>query len=572
MRIIRHISLIPTPVSLNTESLNLFTFFSNDTPSINVYPKPSIPVLQIQAKRVAKSSDINNRGLKTFRYCGDVPNEVDERQLDHAVKLFQTKISYKRQIITQYKKSNDAQKLQIAELKKQTREIQAKLRENEKQTTLLAKVTFSVLIRLKIFRFRFIYFVLGMAKCVNFILSITNAVHLQPVRVEVSNLVGVQSLPCPEVDCGQIFTNNGHLQLHLTKHHRITREIKSDRILSFHCPVDGCKYSEKGKQFFLNRKALRQHYVKVHAAKVEACKQCNMTFPSVALLKLHERCCGHEFKCIECGFKYGSREALQTHCRRKGHKMPEPLRKKQIQIIQTQPVAVMPAPSSYPPKKIVKIAPKPIIIEEVIVNFQLPAIDDRKKLLQTSQTQTKLFLDKWNKRVGLPATICTSATHTEPNSFQDLDFFDTETTTQMIASSSSQTDRTLNTHNFIEGDSLGYFGADDHFASGFCDIETQTELLPNTVDHLDQLLYSNMHTQTCDEIMSDFGWTDIQTQTNFPLPVDYNNDILVSTETQTSFTTKPSMYTQTLDEVLNDDFSNSNFSTRYTQTMLDKCM
>lgn len=401
-----------------------------------------------------------------------------------------------------------------------------------------------------------------MAKCgvVNFILSIKNAVHLQPVRVEVTDLVGVPSLPCPEADCGQTYTNNGHLQLHLTKHHRIIKEIKKECILSFHCPIDGCKYAENGKQFFLNRKALRQHYVKVHAKKVEACKQCTMMFPSVALLKLHERCCGKEFKCIECGFKYGSREALQTHCRRKAHKMPESSPKKSIPILRNQLVTVMPAPLSLPPKKILKIAPKPTF-EEIIVNVQPPTIDDRKKLLQTSQTQTKLFLDKWNKRVGPPTTTSTSATHTEPRSFQDLDFFDTETTTQMIASSSSQTDRTLNTHNFMEGDSLGYFGADDHFASGFCDIETQTELLPSTVDHLDQLLYNNMHTQTCDEIMSDFGWTDIQTQTNFPLPVDYNNDILVSTETQTSFTA-----------VLNDDFSNSNFSTQYTQTMLDKCM
>lgn len=83
-------------------------------------------------------------GLKTLRYCGDVPNEVDERQLDHAVQLFQTKIAYKRQIITQYKKSNSAQQLQIADLKRQTKEIQAQLKENERQTALLAKVWQSV--------------------------------------------------------------------------------------------------------------------------------------------------------------------------------------------------------------------------------------------------------------------------------------------------------------------------------------------------------------------------------------------------------------------------------------------
>ncbi|KAK7791811.1 hypothetical protein R5R35_001234 [Gryllus longicercus] len=61
-------------------------------------------------------------------------------------------------------------------------------------------------------------------------------------------------------------------------------------------------------------------------------------------------------------------------------------------------------------------------------------------------------------------------------------------------------------------------------------IETQTT---EEFSSLDQLLYSNMCTQTCDEILlSELGFADIETQTAWPQYTDDSS--LVSTETQTS--------------------------------------
>lgn len=110
-------------------------------------------------------------------------------------------------------------------------------------------------------------------------------------------------------------------------------------------------------------------------------------------------------------------------------------------------------------------------------------------------------------------------------------------------------------------------------SGGLCDIETQTEKFSTNI--LDQMLYSHMHTQTCDEFLSELGLSDIQTQTNLPDDKDGlgessdqnaygittsgpHDEMLVSTETQTSFT-------QCLLEY-NEAGTNSNGITQHTQT------
>lgn len=137
-------------------------------------------------------------------------------------------------------------------------------------------------------------------------------------------------------------------------------------------------------------------------------------------------------------------------------------------------------------------------------------------------------------------------------------------------------------------DSINYFADGDHNFPGLCDIETQTEMFfvdseqaleppppsirvhrstgcgpgdandddddddnNSVTEQLDQLLYNNMQTQTCEDILSDFGWTDIQTQTNWTNDAtEYaKNELLVSTETQTNFSKfllqQQNTYTQT---------------------------
>lgn len=109
-------------------------------------------------------------------------------------------------------------------------------------------------------------------------------------------------------------------------------------------------------------------------------------------------------------------------------------------------------------------------------------------------------------------------------------------------------------------------------ASPFCNIETQTEL--KLISGLnDPMLYSDMHTQTCDEFLTELGLTDIQTQTNWPDMEEPNekvssndrftstgahDEFMVSTETQTSFT-------QCLLDSCNDN-SLTGSITQHTQT------
>ena len=67
---------------------------------------------------------------------------------------------------------------------------------------------------------------------------------------------------------------------------------------------------------------LRQHYVKVHAAKIFSCPSegCSLTFSNTAALTRHLTSeCGREFVCETCGVKYNSHEILLTHGRRRGH-------------------------------------------------------------------------------------------------------------------------------------------------------------------------------------------------------------------------------------------------------------
>lgn len=189
------------------------------------------------------------------------------------------------------------------------------------------------------------------------------------------------------------------------------------------------------------------------------------------------------------------------------------------------------------------------------------------------------FLDHWNKLATEPCPIksrrlskakakCVKSEQTSTDaitppttankSFRNLDIFDTESSTLMTISSYAQTDKNLNNLNYMEDDSLSYFGS-ENFHTGLCHIETQTEyrLFQENInestnsDQLDQMLYSNMHTQTCDEILTELGLADIQTQTNWPV-TDYS-DLLVSTETQTIDSTfllgsSSSIQTQTISD------------------------
>lgn len=160
----------------------------------------------------------------------------------------------------------------------------------------------------------------------------------------------------------------------------------------------------------------------------------------------------------------------------------------------------------------------------------------------------------------------------------------------------------------------------DEIHSFLKDIETQTEPFVSSAatenhNYFDQMLSqsSHMYTQTCDDFLTELGLSDIQTQTNWPTSDNHSepscvqftstatstnpcihDELLVSTETQTSFTqcllnscadsgtsTPPvtfgslyhTQYTQTCDPLLESfDFCGQasdlidGFQSTYTQT------
>ncbi|KAL0270604.1 UNVERIFIED_CONTAM: hypothetical protein PYX00_007958 [Menopon gallinae] len=91
---------------------------------------------------------------------------------------------------------------------------------------------------------------------------------------------------CSEENCSAVFKSTSNLNMHLIRHHKISslELCKKDAVRQFYCPAQLCMYNKDSKKHFTKLKYLKQHFLKVHAAK--------------------------NFICVE---------ALLTHCKRKGH-------------------------------------------------------------------------------------------------------------------------------------------------------------------------------------------------------------------------------------------------------------
>lgn len=101
--------------------------------------------------------------------------------------------------------------------------------------------------------------------------------------------------------------------------------LNTNNRFAFFCPMLKCKYhiaESSQRNFFKTFKLLKQHYVKVHAAKIQACDSCGQKFGSSTYLELHKKTCGQCFSCTACGLSFPALESLQTHARRKGHPFP----------------------------------------------------------------------------------------------------------------------------------------------------------------------------------------------------------------------------------------------------------
>ncbi|XP_012264392.2 uncharacterized protein LOC105690845 [Athalia rosae] len=127
----------------------------------------------------------------------------------------------------------------------------------------------------------------------------------------------VKSVQC--LECGLVFQNEPRLHLHSLKVHKQANLMKNDKKnIQYHCPVASCIYALQSKRYFTTMKYLKQHYLKVHAAKTFMCTQCSKCFSTEAAKDAHVRICGVQFTC-NCSKVFSTYEALLTHAKRYKH-------------------------------------------------------------------------------------------------------------------------------------------------------------------------------------------------------------------------------------------------------------
>lgn len=371
--------------------------------------------------------------------------------------------------------------------------------------------------------------------------------------------------PCTVAGCKSEFNSLSNLNMHLEKHHgvQIKKLIDKHSEVQYFCPVPKCKYNilqNFSSQHFKSRKYLRQHFLKVHATKNEKCSKCEKTFANNTLKMQHERTCGMLFKCIDCDWAYTTRECLLTHCRRKGHKAP-PKPTKPVKIPKTLMIVEEPKPLDETKEPIIQIAhlaPKeePTDVKNQTNNLitkvhgilkNTPAAKIKanfQRILQKSRTisgtkvsqttQTSLINPK--KVVSKKTSVASSIVESKSNDkYKSLELIDEESNSS--TEDTAKANRNLNNLSYVEDESSLHYFTVNNFNAGLCHIETQTDLMPFDEQNIgssemDPLL-CHMHTQTSDDILTELGLTDIQTQTIWPN--DECNDIFVSAETQTCF-------------------------------------
>ncbi|XP_061386885.1 zinc finger protein 148 [Musca vetustissima] len=292
-------------------------------------------------------------------------------------------------------------------------------------------------------------------------------------------------------------------------------------------------------------KYLRQHYQKVHLAKNFVCDDCGKAFSLDSQLRKHKRdVCGKAFACRECGWPYESLEALLTHGKRKGHNV------KEVITITKREGRLPVNPKSGGGGKFRQQSTKATAAADSPMEM-MPMVDNKDKMM-SKQTEEEI-----NGNYQLPATPSSSTSST---STVEVNLCPT----QMSAGVQTECFPEL-MHSPNTTTSQDISNALDEIHSLLRDIETQTEppLLTDNQsnenqNYLDQMLAAaqsaHMYTQTCDDFLSELGLADIQTQTNWPSPqrnveekLQYtstatstnpciHDELLVSTETQTSFT------------------------------------
>ncbi|XP_050294757.1 uncharacterized protein LOC126734943 [Anthonomus grandis grandis] len=304
-------------------------------------------------------------------------------------------------------------------------------------------------------------------------------------------------------------------------------------------------------------KCLRQHYLKVHTEKTFKCISCLKCFPSRSILIDHQKFCQTHFQCLECNASYSCYFTLKTHSRRKKHRI---LKKQDYKPLNLTKDMTFQGIDTVEKKSqsIIQILSESSQTEFRPIRITQHTQTGCRNIVITSETQTErpiLTNVDDNLRNVTTQTDLVESKETSCNTSFDIREFEATFREHIEKSSFGTQTQHLKNDIFVANhgsittdtsdllsDSLSNF--DTNFFN--CNTETQTDLIFDN-EMLMSDYYSNMHTQTCDEILQDLnGFNDIQTQTGL-------QDSFRSVESQTLMSTSDKLCPNILKDIVHSE-------------------
>lgn len=324
------------------------------------------------------------------------------------------------------------------------------------------------------------------------------------VKVTVDNIEN-KAYVCNEPSCGQQFSSEKSIKKHLIMIHHslIIKQEKSAKIsYRFNCPIATCRRSLKmDKEYFTSRKHLHQHYFKVHNSQKFDCTNtdCDKKFSTELLRNLHQRSCGKIFTC-HCNCCFNSKEALQTHQRRK-HPLMVAQRKDKIR----KNNSIRKRPDMSPPTRTISTTTAGLGLWNSIENLPTAATNTSSVFTSTDQPVSSTSCESKSTTTSDATMMLTIPKLIKNSSTSTADDFTKEENSNSLSSSSSQTNKKNINWSGDFDDSINLFDSDVKME--FYTAETQTDFSEN--------LFNNNYTQTTFTDLYDFEKFDIQTQTNW---------------------------------------------------------
>ncbi|XP_012935839.1 ATM interactor [Aplysia californica] len=184
-----------------------------------------------------------------------------------------------------------------------------------------------------------------------------------PSELLIDNNRTESDLKCSVPGCGYIATTVSVLGLHRAKAHNIKNVVEKNTVHHYHCPVASCYFNQNSERYFKTLDILRTHYMKLHSDKKFLCQKCKKAFGLERDCLRHQRECGQEFSCVDCGKTYAAKSSLIAHCNYNQHKKPEAV------ISEARPKAEKKKASKRQKKDVLmRKGPVPILPKQVIAD------------------------------------------------------------------------------------------------------------------------------------------------------------------------------------------------------------